>query len=47
MALDIDSGGLVAVKQVRWPEHGPQSHHYTMLKREVEALASMSHVSEI
>jgi hypothetical protein len=46
-AVDVDSGRIFAVKQVKWPKCGPQSYQYTMLKREVEILAGMSHVSNV
>ncbi|KAF1962523.1 calcium/calmodulin-dependent protein kinase [Byssothecium circinans] len=42
-AVDVDSGDLFALKLVKWPDHGLHSHEYTMLKREVETLAAMSH----
>lgn len=44
-AANVDSGELLAVKRVKMPEQGLQSSAYTMLKREVEALARISHVS--
>jgi len=43
--VDIDSGEFFALKLVKWPERGLQSQQYTMLKREVETFARMSHVS--
>ncbi|PVH93669.1 kinase-like protein [Periconia macrospinosa] len=42
-AVDVDSGEFFALKLVKWPEHGLQSQQYTMLKREVETFARMSH----
>ena len=42
-AVDADSGKLFALKLVEWPKQGIQSHGYTMLKREVEIFARMSH----
>ena len=44
-ATNVDSGEILAVKRVKLPEQGLQSSAYTMLKREVEALARISHVS--
>ncbi|KAF2793598.1 calcium/calmodulin-dependent protein kinase [Melanomma pulvis-pyrius CBS 109.77] len=40
-AVNVDSGELLALKLVKWPER--QSYQYTMLKREVETLARLSH----
>jgi len=42
---NVDSGEFLAVKRVELPGQGLQSSAYTMLKREVEALARVSHVS--
>ncbi|OCK99672.1 kinase-like protein [Cenococcum geophilum 1.58] len=42
---NVDSGEILAVKRVKLPEQGLQSSAYTMLKREVEALARVSHAN--
>lgn len=40
---DIDSGGYLALKEVRRPP--PHSYEHSVLKREVELLFRLSHVS--
>ena len=44
-AINVDSGEILAVKRVKLLEQGLQSSEFTMLKREVEGLARISHVS--
>lgn len=46
-AVDVDTGEVFALKLIPWPKLGPQSQQYTLLKREVEISASLSHVSHI
>lgn len=46
-AVDVDSGEAIAVKLVKWPNLGCQVRQYTLLKREVETLRRISHVSYI
>lgn len=50
-AIDIDSGNLMAVKILRRPDRGSQQEQWTStwnyaLKREVETLSRISHVSK-
>lgn len=43
--VNADSGEYLAVKKIKWSARDPQSRNYTLLKREVETLACISHVS--
>lgn len=38
-AVNIDTGEILAVKQIKWPESGLHPSAYAILKREVETLA--------
>lgn len=42
---DVDSGDRIALKKIRWPQRGIQSLEYMKMKREVEILSKLSHVS--
>lgn len=43
--VDVDSGEHTALKKIAWPKDGIQAPEYKYLKREVEAMANLSHVS--
>lgn len=43
--VDVDSGEHIALKKIPWPKRGRGAPEYTNLKREVETMAALSHVS--
>ena len=43
--VNIDSGAYMALKLIPWPQNGIRAPEYQYLKREVEVLAKLSHVS--
>ena len=45
-AVDVDSGKIFAVKMIKQPTLGFQAEAWVLLKREVETLSQISHVSQ-
>lgn len=45
-AVNVDTGEIWALKRIKWPEYGLHPSAYTSMKREVETLYRISHVSQ-